>query len=86
MDNIVSVEVVDGSEDLFYGLRSVLLGEFALLANPVEELSSGGKLSDDIIFVLESVSFLSSGTGGPGTCGILRKHTLDSNQSTNWTI
>ena len=66
MDNIVSVEVVDGVEDLFYGLGSVLLGEFSLLANPVEKLSSGGKLSDDIIFVLGNVSFLSRGNSGQG--------------------
>lgn len=36
VNDILAVEVVDGLEDLSYGLRSILLCESALLANAVE--------------------------------------------------
>lgn len=56
VDNIVLVEIVDGVEDLADGLSGILLGEPALLANTVEQLSSGSELGDNVVFVLENVS------------------------------
>lgn len=53
MNDIVLVEIVDGAQDLLNGLGGVLLGELALLANSVEQLSTGGKFCDDIVLVLQ---------------------------------
>lgn len=52
MDDIVLVQVVDSLQDLLDGLGAVLLGEFALLANAVEQLSTRSELRDDVILVL----------------------------------
>ena len=52
MDDIVLVQVVDRAQDLFDGLGRVLLGELALLANAVEQLSAGRELGDDVVLVL----------------------------------
>ena len=60
MDDVVLVEVVDGTQHLFDGLRGILFCEFSLLADPVEELASGRKLSDDGIFVLAQKAALVS--------------------------
>jgi len=53
VDDIVLMQIVDGTQDLLNSLRCVFLGEFALLANPVEQLSSSRKLGDDVILVLK---------------------------------
>lgn len=53
MDDIVLVQIVDRTKDLLYGLRPILLGKPALLTDPVEQLSSGRKLGDDVILVLK---------------------------------
>ncbi len=55
MYHIVLVQVVHGPENLLDRLRGVLLREFALLADPVEQLSTGGKLGDDVVFVLQGM-------------------------------
>lgn len=47
------MEVVDGTEHLPNRLRGILLREFAVLADPVKELSTGGQLGDNVIFVLQ---------------------------------
>lgn len=52
MDNIPPVEVVDGVEHLPDGLRGVLLGEFAIFADAVEQFASSGQLGDNVEFVL----------------------------------
>ena len=36
---------------MVYGLGGILLGEFALFANAIEELPSGGELGDDVVLV-----------------------------------
>jgi hypothetical protein len=56
VDDIVPVEVVDSIEYLSYGHGSVLLGELALLANAVEELSTSRELRHDVVLVLAAVS------------------------------
>jgi len=79
--NVVSVQVVDSPEDLFNGLRGVLLCELSLFANPVEQFTSRGKLRHDIILVLQAQScqrlMMTAFSSAP---------TLDSNQSTNLTM
>ena len=52
MNDIVVVEVVDGVEHLPNRLGSVLFCEFALVANPVEQLAAGRQLSHNVVFVL----------------------------------
>ena len=52
MNNIVVMKVVDCFKNLPYGLRGVFLGEFAVFADPVEELTACRQLSNNIIFVL----------------------------------
>lgn len=42
VDNVPFVQVVDGIEDLSNGLGRVLLGELAVFADPVEQLSTRG--------------------------------------------
>jgi hypothetical protein len=56
VDDIVGVEIVDGIEHLSNRLGSVLLGELSLLANAVEQLSTGRQLGDDVVLVLAAVS------------------------------
>lgn len=60
MDDVVLVEVVDGTQDLLDGLGSIFFCEFSLLADPVEELASRRKLSNDIVFVLEEAKLVSA--------------------------
>lgn len=60
MDDVVLVEVVDGTQDLLDGLRSILFRKFSLLADPVEELASRRKLSDDVVLVLAEEAILVS--------------------------
>jgi hypothetical protein len=52
MDDVVLVEIVDGSQDLLDGLRGVLLGELALFANTIEELSASRELGHNVKLVL----------------------------------
>jgi hypothetical protein len=52
VDDVVLVQIVDGVQNLFDGLGCVLFGELALLADPVEQLSSRRKFSDNVVFVL----------------------------------
>lgn len=54
VNHVVLVQIVDGSEDLLDGLRGILFCEFPLVANAIEELASGGELSDDVVLVLRS--------------------------------
>lgn len=56
MDNTVLVEIVDGVEHLPDGLRGVLFGELALLADAVEELPACRQLGDDVVLVLQNRS------------------------------
>lgn len=53
VDNVAFMEVVDGTEHLPNRLRGILLREFAVLADPVKEFSTGGQLGDNVIFVLQ---------------------------------
>jgi len=54
VDDIVLVEVVDRTENLFDGLGGILFGELALLANAIEQLSARGQFCHDVVFVLTS--------------------------------
>jgi hypothetical protein len=83
VDDVVLVEVVDGLEDLADGLRGILLSELALLADPVEQLATGGQLGDDVVLVLGGRG-CQQAVGGVAGAGEMR--TLDSNQSTNLTM
>jgi hypothetical protein len=51
MNDIVLVQIVDCLQNLLDGLRAILLGELALLADSVEQLSSSRKLGDDVVLV-----------------------------------
>lgn len=53
MNNIVFMQVVDCVQDLLDGLRSILLCEFALLADAVEQFTASRELCNDIELVLE---------------------------------
>ncbi len=53
--HIVLVQVVHGPENLLDRLRGVFLREFALLADSIEQLSAGRKLSDDVVLVLQGM-------------------------------
>lgn len=64
MDNVVLVQVVHRIQDLFDGLRCILLGELALLTNPVEQLASGRKLGDNVVLVLNTYQISSSTSNG----------------------
>jgi hypothetical protein len=72
------VEVVDSIEYLSNRLCSVLFGEFALVADAIEQLAAGRQLCYNVIFVL-----LCSARA-KGSCGAAL--TLDSNQSWNLTM
>ena len=52
VDDLVPVEEIDSKEDLLNGLGGILLGEFPLLANSVEELSADSELSNNVELVL----------------------------------
>jgi hypothetical protein len=56
VNNIVLVKVGHGVQDLLDSLGGVLFGEFALVANSVEQLSTSGELSDDVKLVLCAAS------------------------------
>jgi hypothetical protein len=73
------MKVVDRVEHLADCLCSVLLGELALLANAVEQLSSSRQLGHDVVLVLAVVS-LGLTPRNPDV------RTLDSNQSWNLTM
>jgi hypothetical protein len=53
MDDVVLVQIVDSAQNLLDGLRRILLGKLALLADSVEQLSSRRKLGDDVVLVLQ---------------------------------
>lgn len=81
VDNVLVMEIVHGLQNLFDRLRGILLSELALVANPIEQLPTSSKLSDDVEFVLQE------GVSGceiqlPSGC----MRTLDSNQSWNLTM
>lgn len=71
MYDILAVKVVHGVEDLAYRLRGILLREFALLADAVEELTACRQLRHDVVFVLSK---------GPSVCDLSRYHHFDSGQ------
>ncbi len=56
MDHILSVQVIDGFKHLMDGLRGILLCEFALLANAIEQFSAGSKLGNNVPLVLSICS------------------------------
>lgn len=59
MNNIVLVEKVDGIENLLDSPRGILLGEFSLLADAIEQLAARSELCDDVVLVLRvQVSFM----------------------------
>jgi len=55
VDAVVLVEVVDRVKDLANSLGGILLSELALLANTIEELSSGCQLRYNVVLVLQAV-------------------------------
>jgi hypothetical protein len=52
VDDIPLVKVVHSTQHLPDCLRSILLCEFAALANPIKQLTTSGQLSDNVKFVL----------------------------------
>ena len=52
MHNALVVKIVDRLKDLLDRLRGILLGEFALVANPIKQLSTSRQLCHDVVFVL----------------------------------
>jgi hypothetical protein len=48
--DVVLVEIVDTFEDGANNSDSVLLGEFALLQNALEEFTAGSQLEREIVF------------------------------------
>lgn len=52
VDDVLAVKIVYRTKHLFNGLRSILLCEFALLADTVEQLASGCQFRDNVVFVL----------------------------------
>lgn len=52
MNDIAFVQVVDGAQHLANGLRGILFGELAVLADPVEQLTTSGQLCDNVEFIL----------------------------------
>lgn len=52
MDDILAVKIVYRTKHLFDGLRCILLCEFALLADTVEQLAPGRQFRDNVVFVL----------------------------------
>lgn len=52
MNHILAVEVVDCAQDLLDSLGGILLCEFALLANTVEQLASRRQLCYNVVLVL----------------------------------
>lgn len=78
MDDIALVKVVHSIQHLPDCLRSILLCEFAVLANPVKQLTTSGQLSDNVEFVLVHQSDCDRRTVSKEAPA----PTLDSNQST----
>lgn len=63
MDNVLVVQVVDCLEYLLDRLRGILFRELALVANPVEELSTRCQLRHNIVFVLETSTWYIADSG-----------------------
>lgn len=85
MHNVIFVKVGYCVQDLANDLCGILLGEFSVLANAVKELSTGGKLRDDIVLVLKGVlEKKKEKKRAHNNAGV--HLTLDSNQSTKATM
>lgn len=56
MDNLVSVEKINRKEDLLDGFGGILLGEFALFADSIEQLSASSELCYNVELVLRTLS------------------------------
>ena len=56
MYDIIVMKVVNSFEDLTNGLGCIQFGEFAVFADPIEQLSAGSELRDDVVFVLNAQS------------------------------
>jgi hypothetical protein len=50
--DILAVKVINSSEDLFDSLRSILLGELALLADTIEQFPTSSELCNNVVLVL----------------------------------
>lgn len=79
MDDISFVQVVDGVKDLANSLRRILLGELAVLADPIKQLTTRSELRDDVEFVLSHIRPARNQDSDA-------QLTFDSNQSTKWTM
>lgn len=56
MNDVALMQVVDGIQHLSDCLRGVLLGEFAIFADSVKQLTTGRQLGDNVEFVLGIIS------------------------------
>lgn len=54
VDDLVLVQEIDCKQDLLDSFGGILLGELALLADTIEELTAGRELCDDIELVLRN--------------------------------
>jgi hypothetical protein len=52
MHNVLPMQVIDRVEHLAYRFSGILLREFSLFANPIEQFAAGGQLGNDIPFIL----------------------------------
>lgn len=63
MNYIIVVKIINGFKDLPYGLRRVFFSKLSILADAIEELSTSGQLSHDVVFVLHIATYRSASTG-----------------------
>lgn len=84
VNHILAVEVVNRAQNLLDRLGGILLCEFTLLANTVEQLASRRQLCYNVVLVLSLCELIARLTGDSQDRSY--KLTLDSNQSTNLTI
>jgi hypothetical protein len=76
------MEIGDSFKNLADALGSIFFGEFALIANAIEQLSTRSQLGNDVILVLLQDSSIDD---GPIDLAVV-PHTLDSNQSRKLTM
>lgn len=82
MNNIVLVQIIHGAKDLLDGLRSILLGELALLRDSIEQLSSRRELSDDVVLVLNTGRVSLDGSAGLSAVGTHNVLSIRTNRQT----
>ena len=65
MHNVPLMQIIHCVKHLANSLCGILFGKLALLANAIEELSTSGKLGDDIPFILRPLASPSLAQSAP---------------------